>query len=234
MRELNAMAEHKFVSDQNRVVIVEAPDKDKDKLPNEKTLLGWINAAGQNLKPYIGYTTDKPLLDHLPTAPEQSCKHRGRQRHCNNYNNPKQWYKSDIKKPTQFKNDQILINGYSFGGTSLASDQDFVSADFAAGVIGSSGIDDFSQAQLDKKLAGKNVSVSPYISEVARRVYRPVQRRRIAETAMQLIYLYFTQPRKDADIWQSNISQTKSLLTNRSLDPGSVFEDTISGYAKQS
>ena len=44
---------------------------------------------------------------------------------------------------------------------------------------------------------------------------------------MQLMYLYFTQPRKDADIWQSNITQTKSILANRSLDPGSVFQDTI-------
>ena len=48
------------------------------------------------------------------------------------------------------------------------------------------------------------------------------------ETAMQLIYLYFTQPRKDPDIWQSNITQTKSFLANRGLDPASVFQDTVS------
>jgi zinc protease len=45
---------------------------------------------------------------------------------------------------------------------------------------------------------------------------------------MQLVYLYFTQPRKDPDIWQSNISQTKSFLANRGLDPASVFQDTVS------
>jgi zinc protease len=45
---------------------------------------------------------------------------------------------------------------------------------------------------------------------------------------MELIYLYFTSPRKDANIWQSTITQTKSLLANRSLDPGSVFQDTVS------
>ena len=67
LAELNAMA-GKFVSDQNRVILVEAPDKDKDKLPDEKTLLGWISTAGQNLKPYIDYTTDKPLLAGLPPA----------------------------------------------------------------------------------------------------------------------------------------------------------------------
>jgi len=45
---------------------------------------------------------------------------------------------------------------------------------------------------------------------------------------MQLIYLYFTQPRKDADVWQANISQTNALIANRGLNPGSVFQDTIS------
>ncbi|HZX59319.1 MAG TPA: insulinase family protein, partial [Mucilaginibacter sp.] len=37
-----------------------------------------------------------------------------------------------------------------------------------------------------------------------------------------------TQPRKDPDIWQSNITQTKSLLANRSLEPTNVFQDTVS------
>ncbi|MFI5140005.1 MAG: M16 family metallopeptidase, partial [Sphingobacteriales bacterium] len=67
LAELNAMA-GKFVSNQNRVVLVEGADKDKDKLPNEKTILDWITVAGQNLKPYIDYTSDKPLLDKLAPA----------------------------------------------------------------------------------------------------------------------------------------------------------------------
>jgi len=221
---MNAMA-GKFVSDQNRVVIVEAPDKDKDKLPNEKTLLDWINAAGQNLKPYIDYTTDKPLLDKLPVAGTITNTQADSAIETTTIT-----LSNGVKvilKPTQFKNDQILINGYRFGGTSLANDEDFNSADLAAGIIGASGIAGFSQAQLAKKLAGKNVSVSPYISDVAEGISANSTPRDF-ETAMQLIYLYFTQPRKDADIWQSNISQTRSLLANRSLDPGSVFQDTIS------
>jgi len=224
LAELNAMAA-KFVSDQNRVIIVEAPDKEKDKLPNEKTILDWISAAGQNLKPYIDITNDKPLLDKLPVAGKITATQADSAIETTTIT-----LSNGVKvilKPTQFKNDQILINGYSFGGTSLASDQDFTSADMASGVIGGSGIADFTQAQLDKKLAGKNVSVSPYISDVAEGISATTTPRDF-ETAMQLIYLYFTHPRKDADIWQSNVNQTKSLLANRSLDPGSVFADTVS------
>ncbi|HEY2583165.1 MAG TPA: insulinase family protein [Mucilaginibacter sp.] len=224
LAEINAMA-GKFISDQNRVVIVEAPDKEKDKLPNEKTLLGWISEAGKNLKPYIDNTIDKPLLDKL-AAPGKITSVQTDSAILTTTVMLSNGVKV-ILKPTEFKNDQILINGYSFGGTSLASDQDFTSADLAGNVIASSGVGEFNQTQLDKKLSGKNVSISPYISDITQGITGNSTPKDF-ETAMQLVYLYFTQPRKDADIWQSNITQTKSLLTNRSLDPASVFQDTVS------
>src|SRR5581483_3007444 len=120
-----------------------------------------------------------------------------------------------------------LINGYHFGGTSLANDEDFTSANLAAGVIGNSGIADFSEIQLDKMLSGKTVSISPYIRELSEGISGSTTPKDF-ETELQLLYLYFTKPRKDPDIWQSNITQTKSLLANRSLDPTSVFQDTVS------
>jgi zinc protease len=224
LAELNAMA-GKFVSDQNRVVLVEAPDKDKDKLPDQQTLLTWISDAGKNLKPYIDYTTDKPLLDHLPPPGKVVSTQTDSLIGTSTLT-----LSNGVKviiKPTNFKNDQILINGYSFGGTSLASDQDFTSADMASEVIGASGISGFSQLELDKKLAGKEVKVSPYISDVAEGISASTTPRDF-ETAMQLVYLYFTKPRKDPDIWQSIVSQTKSVLSTRSLDPSSIFSDTIS------
>src|SRR6185503_13432343 len=224
LAEINAMA-GKFISDQNRVVIVEAPDKEKDKLPNEKTLLQWISEAGKNIKPYVDNTVDRPLLDKLPPPGKIVSEER-----VSSIATTTVTLSNGVKvilKPTEFKNDQILINGYRFGGTSLASDQDFTSASLSAEVISSSGIADFTQAQLDKKLAGKNVNVSPYISDITEGITASTTPKDF-ETAMQLVHLYFTQPRKDADIWQSNISQTKSLLANRGLDPGSVFQDTVS------
>lgn len=223
LAEVNAMA-GKFISDQNRVIIVEAPDKEKDKLPTESVLLGWIAAGSKNLTPYIDNTSDKPLLDKLPPAGRITSMQVDSAIATTTVT-----LSNGVKvilKPTEFKNDQILINGYSFGGTSLASDQDFTSADLSANIIGSSGVANFTQIQLDKMLSGKNVTMSPYISDVTQG-FSGHSSPRDFETAMQLMYLYFTQPRKDADIWQSNITQTKSILANRNLDPGSVFQDTL-------
>jgi len=224
LTEVNALA-GKYISDQNRAIIVEAPDKEKDKLPNEKTLLEWINSAGKDVKAYVDNVSNKPLLDKEPTPGKtvSATKDTAISTTTLTLSNGVKV----ILKPTTFKNDQILINGYHFGGTSLAGDEDFTSANLAAGIVGSSGVADFTQIQLDKMLSGKNVSISPYIRELSEGVNGSSSPKDF-ETALQLVYLYFTQPRKDADIWQSNITQTKSLLANRSLDPSSVFQDTVS------
>ncbi len=222
--DMNVLA-GQFISDQNRVIIIEGPEKDKDKLPNEKTILGWINIAGVGVTAYVDNVTSRPLMEKSP-APGKIVSETTDEAIGTTTLVLQNGLKA-ILKPTKFKNDQVLINGYSFGGTSLASDQDFTSANLAAPIIGGSGIADFNQGQLDKMLAGKNVSVNPYISDVAQGISANTSPKDF-ETAMQLIHLYFTQPRRDEDIWKGNISQTRSILTNRGLDPGSVYQDTVS------
>jgi zinc protease len=224
LSEINAMA-GKYISDKNRVVLVEAPEKDKDKLPNEKTLLDWINAAGKDAKAYVDDVSNKPLLAKEPAGSKIVSEKKDTALTTTTLT-----FANGIKailKPTTFKNDQILISSYHFGGTSLASDEDFTSANMAAEVIGNSGIADFNEIQLDKMLSGKNLHISPYIGETTEGVNGSSSPKDF-ETALQLLYLYFTQPRKDPDIWQANISQTKAFLANRSLDPTSVFQDTVS------
>lgn len=224
LAEMNALA-GKFIGDQNRAVIVEAPEKDKATLPSESTLLQWISSAGQNVTAYVDNVSSDPLLSKLPegtkvvnTAADSAI------------GTTTLTLGNGLKvvlKPTDYKNDQILINGYAFGGSSLASDDDFTSANLASSIISNSGVAQFNQGMLDKKLAGKNLNISPYISEFAQGITGSSSPADF-ETALQLIYLYFTQPRKDNDIWQSTISQTKSVLANRGLDPPSVFQDTVS------
>jgi len=223
LNDINAMA-GKFISDQNRVVIVQAPEKEKANLPTEQTLLSWIKQSGQGVTAYVDNVSKDPLLAKEPTGGKITAETKDA-----TINTTTLTLGNGVKvilKPTDFKNDQILINGYGFGGTSLASDADYTSASLAANTVGSSGIANFTQIQLDKMLAGKNVTVSPYISETTQGV-RGSSTPKDFETALQLVYLYFTQPRKDADIWQSNMTQTKSILTNRSLDPASVYQDTV-------
>jgi len=221
--EMNAMAA-KFISDQNRVILVEAPDAQKANLPDQKKMLGWMAEADKGLTAYSDDVNTTPLLASLPAGSKVVAEQNDTL-----LNSTRLTLANGVKvilMPTKFKNDQILVNGYSFGGTSVASDKDFPSASMASNVIPNSGVGGFSQIQLDKKLAGRQVTMSPYISEYTQGISGSASAADF-ETAMQLLYLYFTQPRKDNDIWQSTISQTKSVLATRGADPGSVYADTI-------
>lgn len=223
LSEVNALA-GQFISDKNRVVIVQAAEKDKANLPDEKTILKWINDAGNGIQAYVDNVSKQPLLKKIPSGSKVTSEKKDVALGTTQFT-----LENGVRillKPTDFKNDQILISGYSFGGTSLVKDDDYFSASFASQVIGSSGVGEFTQIQLDKMLTGKNVNISPYISGSTEGISGSASPKDL-ETALQLIYLYFTEPRKDNDIWTSTLTQTKSILANRSLAPASVFQDTV-------
>ena len=71
-----------------------------------------------------------------------------------------------IAKQTDFRDDEVEFTAFSPGGHSLVSDEDHVSALFASALASGSGVGVHDRVALDKLLAGKRVSVSPYIGEL--------------------------------------------------------------------
>jgi zinc protease len=76
-------------------------------------------------------------------------------------------------------------------------------------------------------LSGKIAFVSPYIAERSEGLSGSTTPKDL-ETALQLTYLYFTAPRKDAETFKGLIEQQKGGLANRGNDPNSVFADSVS------
>ena len=103
-----------------------------------------------------------------------------------------------VLEPTTFKQDEILFRAFSPGGTSLASDADFVAAETAARSWRRAGSATLSAIDLGKKLAGKAAFVRPDIDEMYEGLSGRASRRDL-ETMFQLIYLTFTQPRADPE-----------------------------------
>jgi zinc protease len=69
-----------------------------------------------------------------------------------------------ILKPTDFKADEILVSGFSPGGTSLVPDSAYWRVAFASQLVELGGLGSFDAIALQKKLAGKAAGASPYIS----------------------------------------------------------------------
>lgn len=222
--DINALMQG-LVKDTDRDIILKAPDSERGSLPAEATVTGWLQAVQQeSLEAYKDAAVTKPLLAAEPVTGKIVSVRQLPEVGVTEYT-----LSNGVKvalKPTAFQKDEIGFAGFAAGGTSLYSDADYQSASGAAGIVSLSGVGEYSNTDLGKLLAGKQLTVSPFISERGQGINGRATPEDL-ETALQLVYLYSTAPRKDEALFQNLIARTQAGLANRSNDPNSVFGDTI-------
>ena len=127
-------------------------------------------------------------------------------------------------KPTKFAENQILLNIFENGGLSIVPESDMASFNNAIVSVfnGNSGVGPFSGTEVSKMLAGKSLSVSPYFGAYKHGVNGRSSIKDL-ETALQIIYLYYTDPRFDEKEWNNGIAQFKSMLPNLENTPDFIF-----------
>ena len=130
--------------------------------------------------------------------------------------------------PTQYKKDQVLFNIELMGGKNAIATEDLVSFEDNIWTLflNNSGISKFSGTQVPKMLAGKNLSVSPYISNTRHGVEGQCAPKDL-ETALQIAYLYFADPRFDQNEYEPGIQQIKALLPNILANPDYQFQQEM-------
>ncbi len=215
----------KYLTEVNRDIIIMAPDKDAASLPKEATVNLWISQVKQQkLDAYVDAVSDKPLMAQKPAPGKVVAEKREDKIGLTELtlsNGARV-----LLKATDFKNDEIMMRAFSPGGSSLYPDADYESASNADDIVSRGGLGEFDSKQLPKMLADKRVSVTPYIGERSEGISMYSAPKDL-ETALQLVNLYFTQPRKDKELFDAFVQQQKAVLQNRGNDPNSVFSDTI-------
>jgi zinc protease len=131
-----------------------------------------------------------------------------------------------VLKPTTFKEDEIMFRASSPGGTSLASDADYIPASTADRVVTAGGVGKLSQVDLRKVLAGKAVNVGAFISETDEGLSGSGSKNDL-ELMFQLIYLRMTQPRPDPVVFNALTTQTKAALANQTATPQFAFSKEL-------
>ena len=224
LADVNAIVKQ-YITDLNRDVIIMGPEKDKAILPNEANVESWIaEIKSSTVSAYVDQVSSKPLLSAKLAGGKVVSESKISELGLTEFK-----LNNGVKvvlKPTDFKNDEISFTAFSPGGTSLSSDADYQSALYATAIIRSGGLGEFNSIELPKLLTGKMVSVSPYIAERFEGISGSATPKDL-ETALQLTYLYFTQPRKDEATFKGLIAQQKGGLANRENDPNSVFADSV-------
>src|SRR5690349_15311604 len=128
-----------------------------------------------------------------------------------------------VLKPTDFKNDQILLNVFEPGGHSLAKDAQWMSAQAAASVAEGRGAGRHGAVQLTKGLAGTSVQASQGLDELQEKVRASASPDDV-KTMFELQHLEMTQPRRDDEAFAAWKGQVVSALRDQMADPGVQFQ----------
>jgi zinc protease len=215
-----------YLQDKNRDILILAPSTEKDGLPSEVTILDWMEKIhNEDMTPFKDVEVNKPLMSILPVPGTVIAT-----RNYPELNITELTLSNGVKvilKPTDFKNDEINFSAYSPGGTSLYDDKDFYNAFNTGAMISQFGLGDFNPTELSKKMNGKIVGISSNITERSEVINGNAAPKDL-ETALQLVYLKFVNPRKDAVLFKNIINKSKENIANRYTDPVNVFSDTIS------
>lgn len=224
VEEVNAFSKELQKNDKH-FVYVTGPEKGAASLPSSNELLAIIDAADKaDVKPYEEKVIGNSLMANLPKAGTITNKTSNATLGTTDLT-----LSNGITvtlKPTDYKNDQILVAGTAFGGKNNYGLADKFNAEYFSAVVPTMGIGEFSPTDLRKVLAGKSaglqISVSGYTHGLG-----GSSTVKDLETLFQLIYLQMTAPRKDAELFNSFIQRNKSQFANLAANPEAAFADSM-------
>ncbi|MFA5641686.1 MAG: insulinase family protein [Bacteroidales bacterium] len=212
-------------TEENVVIVAMMPQKEGLEVPTKEEILNVYNTAKEaKIEAYVETVSNEPLLTNIP-APGKIISESKEP-----ISGATVWNLSNgatvVLKTTDFKADQILLTASSRGGTSLFSDEDILTSKVINDLISVGGLGNFSNTDLRKVLAGKNVGVSAKVGTTSETISGSSTPKDI-ETFMQLLYLNFTSIRKDQEAFDSYIGRMEAQLKNSQANPMMAFTDTL-------
>lgn len=213
------------VSDTNLVVFEFAQDKEGRFVPTADQLRKTFETArAAQLDPWKDNVKNEPLIAQMPK------KGKIVKTSENKSLGFKELKLSNgatvVLKKTDFKADEVSMTATANGGTALYGKEDYANIKLVDNLCGISALGNFTMNELGKALAGKNCSTGFSMSGSKTSIAGSTTPKDI-ETFLQLVYLQFTDVRKDMQSYEQLMTSLKQALPNRGLKPESAFSDSL-------
>lgn len=224
--EVNALAEP-LKKNENLFVTLQGPEEGGKKLPDSTELLAVVASTMKaDVKAYEEKAVASALLKTAPTAGKITGEKKVALTGVTELtlsNGAKV-----VLKPTDFKNDEIILTAFHKGGTNVYGPEKKYSANYASTVVQTMGVGEFSPADLNKFLAGKVARVSPRLSATSAGIGGNSTVKDL-ETMLQLVHLYLTSPRRDEGLFTAWRDKQKTAMQFAMADPQTAFVDSVFG-----
>lgn len=222
--DVNALAKT-IITNQNQVVTMFGPDKNTFKMPTNSSIENAILKAQK--QHYTPYKTQNTLTERLITKlpkPGSIISER-----TYKYGYTEFTLSNGLKvyvRPTNFEPDEVNLKLFSLGGKNIYPDSEMPNLTYlmAGATIG--GVGQYNDLTLEKMLAGKTATVTPFIDNDTRGM-AGTSNVKDTKTLLELVYLYFTQPRKDPQAFKNLMEQQQEFLTNAHVNPMLAYNDTL-------
>lgn len=222
--DVNALAKT-IITNQNQVVTMFGPDKNSFKMPTNSSIENAILKAQK--QHYTPYKTQNTLTERLVTKlpkPGSIISER-----TYKYGYTEFILSNGLKvyvRPTNFEPDEVNLKLFSLGGKNIYPDSEMPNLTYlmAGATIG--GVAQYNDLTLEKMLAGKTATVTPFIDNDTRGM-AGTSNVKDTKTLLELVYLYFTQPRKDPQAFKNLMEQQQEFLTNAHVNPMLAYNDTL-------
>ncbi|WP_329904124.1 M16 family metallopeptidase [Porphyromonas pogonae] len=215
-----------LLGDENMVIILTGPKKDSIKYPTEKELSDMVIAERKNkVEAYKETLSEEKLLDKQPVAGKVISEKKDQK-----YGTT-EWILSNgakvYLKKTDFKENEIMLNGTAPGGSLLFPESDYYNLKVFNSVINLGGLGKFDVNQLGKVLTGRTAVASTSLGNLTEDVSGASSKDDV-ETMLQLLYLNFTDKRIDKEAFEAFRQKTIEKLKNQEQNPMSSLGDSIS------
>lgn len=223
LEDVNDMAKQ-WLTKENRVLIVSGPEEGVKHLNEEEAKQVLAKVENSDIKPYVDNVARTSLIsEEFKSGKVVSTKELEKF-------DAVEWTLSNkakvIFRHADFDKDNVAISASSDGGTSLYELDDLISAESITQFIGAYGVGDFNAIALGKVLAGKNVSLSPYLTGLTEGFSGTCSPKDF-ETMLQLLYLYFEHPRFDEDAHKALMSRNYAAIKNMDENPQKAMQDSV-------
>ncbi|MBR6345776.1 MAG: insulinase family protein [Bacteroidales bacterium] len=216
-----------LITDENLLILYNGPEKEGIATPSEAELLAVVNKVkAAEIKPNASAAVASEFLD-ASKLKGSKIKKIGTAVYGST-----EWILANgvrvLVLPTKHTKDQILFDIFKDGGRSLIETADLDTFDDSVWglYLNNTGVAGFSGTEVSKMLTGKSLRVNPYISNLEHGVSGNSTVRDF-ETALQLVYLYFTSPRFDEKEWSNGIEQLRAYLPNYISLPDYKFSEQL-------
>ena len=219
-----------YIKEDNRVVILTGPEKDGMVKPTEQEVLNSMKIDKSTIKAYVDGAVAESLLRN-PVKKGSVVKKDTNDKIGTTTLILSNGAKVTYKK-TDFKNDEILFEALSFGGSNLIGNEEYEKVQWAMNGLAEAGFSGMKLNDINKFMTGKIARVNPYVGGT-QEGFRGSAAPKDLEFLFQTVYAYFTDLNFDKEAFESYKIKQNGFMANMKAMPTMHFQNELYTYLNQ-